>query len=386
LPGGNLVLDVDIVHSEEGLVRLAPEWCSLEGEVPNALPFQSYAWNRAWWKAYANNHKFREDRLNIVVIREAHDLVGIIPLMESTFHILGARIFRYVRPLGASLGEIRTFLALPGFEDVVLSKWLELAVAYSFRPALHEITAQRESLISLGNRTTALRLLRKHEIPFYVIEPGSSWETYRSNRKRNIKQSLRHCYNSIARQGWRAELRVMSDPAQIILNLPDFYAMHSARANARTAVAHPDYFYTQANRGFLEDFICGFPGRTTKPFLFSLLIEGKPVAMRMGLLMDRELFMYCSGFDLKYARYSVMTTLVAEVIKWAISMSIPRINLSIGRDVSKTRWGPSEKIYAQGHFVTNSLVERSQAQLVLAIRAMLPEKQTADLINPSNIA
>jgi CelD/BcsL family acetyltransferase involved in cellulose biosynthesis len=294
--------------------------------------------------------------------------------MICTFGIVGAQIFRYIRPLGASLGEIRTLLALPGHEDAVLSHWLQLAAGRRFGATMYEIIARREHLQALSTTKHDLQLLREREIPIYVIEPGPSWDAYRASRKRNIKESLRHCYNSLARQGWQAELHVVTEPSEVITNLPQFYALHSARANASMNVFHPDYFLASENRDFLEDFIRSFPGKTTQTYLFSLHIEGKPVAMRLGFMMGQELYLYCSGFDLSYARHSVMTTLLAEVIKWAIAQAIPRINLSTGQDVSKTRWGPSEKIYTEGDFVRNGIIERRYAEFMIALNGLISRK------------
>ena len=60
----------------------------------------------------------------------------------------------------------------------------------------------------------------------------------------------------------------------------------------------------------------------------------------MGLVLGRELYLYYSGYDPAWHRFSVMTTLVAEAIKWAIAQRLTLVNLSVGTDVSKTRWRP----------------------------------------------
>jgi CelD/BcsL family acetyltransferase involved in cellulose biosynthesis len=42
-----------------------------------------------------------------------------------------------------------------------------------------------------------------------------------------------------------------------------------------------------------------------------------------------------------------MTTVVAVAIRWAIGERLRTVNLSTGRDVSKTRWGPREVVYRE---------------------------------------
>ena len=74
--------------------------------------------------------------------------------------------------------------------------------------------------------------------------------------------------------------------------------------------------------------------------VFQLVIGGTVVASRIGFVVHDSLYLYYSGFDPEWAGYSVMTTVVAESIKYAISSGLKTVNLSTGTDVSKTRWSP----------------------------------------------
>jgi len=56
------------------------------------------------------------------------------------------------------------------------------------------------------------------------------------------------------------------------------------------------------------------------------------------------LYLYYSGYDPAFGDYSVMTTTVAEAIKYAIEHGFRRVNLSTGSDVSKTRWNPVARV------------------------------------------
>jgi CelD/BcsL family acetyltransferase involved in cellulose biosynthesis len=60
------------------------------------------------------------------------------------------------------------------------------------------------------------------------------------------------------------------------------------------------------------------------------------------------LYLYYTGYDPNWRKYSIMTTVVAESIKWAIENRLKAVNLSMGNDVSKTRWGPKEIVFRQG--------------------------------------
>jgi CelD/BcsL family acetyltransferase involved in cellulose biosynthesis len=73
--------------------------------------------------------------------------------------------------------------------------------------------------------------------------------------------------------------------------------------------------------------------------IFLLKVRGCVVAVRIAFVVGEEIYLYYSGFDPRWARYSVSTTIVAESIKYAIEHRLKSANLSTGTDVSKTRWG-----------------------------------------------
>jgi CelD/BcsL family acetyltransferase involved in cellulose biosynthesis len=57
---------------------LRPEWTDLFRRCGSATPFQSYAWNRAWWNAYG-----RPKRLRVVLVRRGGMLVAAGAFMRA---------------------------------------------------------------------------------------------------------------------------------------------------------------------------------------------------------------------------------------------------------------------------------------------------------------
>lgn len=70
-------------------------------------------------------------------------------------------------------------------------------------------------------------------------------------------------------------------------------------------------------------------------------------------MLGDEIYMYFSGYDLGWSRFSVMTTTLAEAIKWAIDQKLRIFNLSTGNDVSKTRWRPQCIDFLGGYSVAS---------------------------------
>jgi len=108
-----------------------------------------------------------------------------------------------------------------------------------------------------------------------------------------------------------------------------------------SSIEHPNRFAGAGLRQFLHE-ACGELAARDIVRLFQLTIGGRVVASRIGFEIGDSLYLYYSGFDPDWSKYSVMTTTVAEAIKYAIARGLKTVNLSPGNDVSKTRWSPRE--------------------------------------------
>jgi CelD/BcsL family acetyltransferase involved in cellulose biosynthesis len=191
----------------------------------------------------------------------------------------------------------------------------------------------------------------------YVLDLPPTWDLLCGRLRRNIRESIRHCYNSLKRDGIKPEFRIAREPGEVTDALERFFTLHALRAELQGAVAHPNHFAREGARRFLRD-VCGQLARRDMLRVFQLTIHGEVVATRIGFLVGGSLYLYYSGYDPQFAKYSVMTTTVVETIKYAIGQRIASINLSPGRDVSKTRWGPSEIPIKQAIQVSPSLRSR----------------------------
>lgn len=374
-------MKITFARSLEELEALSGPWQELEAQVDHVLPFQTYTWTRLWWQIFRVHNLIRQDELLVTAYWEGDTLVAVVPRMITQYRVAGLKLYHYVRPIGAdpNLTEIRVPLMLPYFQDEVVERWLATVENFRDPRGLHKIIApvqvldavatddfQPSMMDTLMTMTSSLRnlsLLDTRRISNFVLDTADSWELFRKGLKRNIKESLRRCYNSLSREGLKSELQVYSESSDILARLDEFCAMHGERAHQGGTVRHPDYFANSQHRQFLNALAENAQGTGMR--LFCLMINDQAVAMRLGFVVNTELYMYYSGYRQDYAKYSVMTTLVNEMMAWAHAQGLARINLSIGSDVSKTRWGPKEIIYAEQHYV------RDTASAMLVGRFML---------------
>jgi CelD/BcsL family acetyltransferase involved in cellulose biosynthesis len=102
--------------------------------------------------------------------------------------------------------------------------------------------------------------------------------------------------------------------------------------------------------------------------------------MRLGFQMGKTLYLYYSGWDAAYGRYSVMTTLLAETIKDAIARGLTSVNLSTGNDVSKTRWRPQEIRYHSRIEVAPGLAAVARYSAFRAARSVAARRVTREML------
>ena len=171
-----------------------------------------------------------------------------------------------------------------------------------------------------------------------MVALAPTWDAFRGGLKRNIRESLRHCYNSLKRDGLSFELEIAQAPDAVRNALHTFFSLHAMRAGLTRTVTHPDRFPSETSRRFLYE-VCERLAARDAVRVFVLKIRGCVVAVRIAFVVGEHLYLYYSGFDPRWARYSVSTTIVAEAMRYAIDQGLTGVNLSTGTDVSKTRWG-----------------------------------------------
>ena len=337
-------LFIETATQPEAFDRLAAEWDAMPlGSVPRT-PFQSSAWHRLWWKHFGRSGLKVRDELRLYSVRDlSGSLVAVAPMMLT--HRPGNLPIRTreLQFLGAdsNVTEIRGMVCREGWSKDALG-----ALADHFAGQSGWDWVQWRGLpANCPPPAKGFRMTRQLQ-DFYLPLPPT-WDALKAGLPRNLKESLRKCYNSLARDKHEYEVRVISDPAEIGAGFARLLDMHAMRAAVDGSVQHIDAFASPEARAFITEYVAE-TARRGGVRLFALSIAGVPVAMRLGFTYDGELYLYYSGYDPAWGRYSVMTTVVAEAIKWAIDQGYCRVNLSTGSDVSKTRWRPACTDFIEG--------------------------------------
>src|ERR1700722_10373647 len=335
-----LGLTVEVATTADDLLALKPDYERVLRVSQNKLPFALHDWHVAWCNQFLKAGKRVRTQRLFHVMRDAQcRCVGIVPLI-LTRRTIGPIKVDTLDLVGADPGitEIRAPLIEPGFEARVA--WAVQRELATMRSA---DWVQWSGISGAFGEALAVGAELSWEEPLldYVLDLPPTWEMLRATLKRNIHESIRHGYNSLRRDGIEFELRIAKDPAAVNEALESFFALHTQRANLTGTVKHGNVFTTESSRSFLRE-VCGRLSERGMVRLFQLVIHGEVVAARLGFVVQDSLYLYYSGYDLRWADYGVMTTTLVETIKYAIAERLATVNFSTGKDVSKTRWGVRE--------------------------------------------
>jgi CelD/BcsL family acetyltransferase involved in cellulose biosynthesis len=331
-------LEIIEINDLEGIAALAPEYEYLYGVTRNTLPFATQEWHLAWCQHLLTRGGSTTQRPMFCVLRTAAGTCAAIVPLILTCRQLGPLKVAALGLVGAdpALTEIRNPLIAPGFERAVVGAlqarlagtadwdWIQWA---SVSPELAEALAL-EGAPQWYQRLDA-----------YVLDLPRSWAEFRTSLGRNVRESLRHCYNSLRRDGHSFEFVVARAAHEVRPALDRFLELHTMRAHMPWGPRHADRFTGQSLRAFLYD-VCERLAARDALRVFQLRISGQVVAARIGFVVGDGLYLYYSGFDPAWARYSVMTTTVAEALRHAIETGVKSVNLSLTGEQSKLRWHP----------------------------------------------
>lgn len=339
-----MTLKIRKLSVNEAFDGLAAEWRQLDSEISPRTPFTSPLWHSLWWKHFARSGVLTRDEFFLHTVRDADGrLVAVVPLVKIHRPGYGPLRFCKIQFLGAdpSLTEIRGIVCHPSRQREVVEALLN---HFKYEDADWDVFKWSGVRTDVGAQRPLEALQRstiERSLPDYVVPLPGSWQEFHARLSNNTRKSLRKGYEFIDRDGHKLEFRVIDEQAELKKALNRFFALHKARSQADDMAYHRDNFAVKRHREFLADAVQGFAAQGGAR-AFEMYVNGDLAAIRLAFVFDQELYLYFSGFDPEWKKYGVMTTLVVEIIKWAIEQKLGLLNLSTGKDLSKLRWKPEE--------------------------------------------
>jgi CelD/BcsL family acetyltransferase involved in cellulose biosynthesis len=333
-------ISTELIIGTRAFMSLEADWKGLFEASNTQNPFLSWEWIATWAQHFCG------DRLRTVVVRRDRQAIAIAPFHLNRY-LIGPGVYtRALQLLGPKevqhLFEIREMLIHPHHEQQAMAAVFDRALQIPGWDWM-ELSAQGQALAALNR---LLELQESHGFAVHV-EPTaympvlaleSTWDGQRQKLKRNIKESIRHCYNSLRRDNHEPEYVADGGPsaAEAAERLVE---LHHRRSEVTGRRWHRNHFADDSIRAFQLDVLARMHAAGRVRF-GEISVGGQVVAARACMEAHGGLYLYYSGFDPAWWKYSVMTLVVTEAIKDAIARGRSTVNFSPGVDESKSRWGP----------------------------------------------
>jgi len=346
-------LHIEELDGPAALERIASEWEQLDAEVSPRTPFTTPAWAKLWWQHMRQARSTIRHEFFVNVVRDQADrLVAVVPLLithRPAYGPLQLRLLQFFGAADGSLTEHRHIICREDDEPDVIQALAGYLLDRKDRWDVFVWTGIRRDEIVRHRFGSLLKIYQ--EVPEYRVPLPDTWQKFRASLSTNMKEAIRKCYKHLARDGRSFNFRAVTRPEEISASLDQFLALHSQRAQLTGTTKHRDYFAQAPHRAFIFD-VARHLAEHDQLLIFELEIDGNVVASRMAFLLGNELYLYFSGYDLAWRKYSIMTTLMCECFKWAIERQVKVVNLSKGRDRSKLRWRGSEVMFHDALFIS----------------------------------
>ena len=290
--------------------------------------------------------------------------------MVTSRRVLGLPLLRVLQPIGTdpNITEVRSILVAPHDEADAVAAMVEYACEFVNCDEM-VVTGLSAAGQAAAELAALPNVVEATPLSMFVLPLLPTWDELRGALPRNMRESLRKCRNSLSRDGHEPVFKVLEDEHEIVNLLPRFFELHRSRADATETVRHNDVFGHESGRAFAADVLRLF-AQAKRARLFTMEIAGEIVAMRLGFVSHDCLYLYYSGYDVAWGKYSVMTSVTAEAIQYAIAAGLKRVNLSTGADQSKLRWRPEEIVMRAFTFGKSTVRTRFAHQAVEAGRSM----------------
>jgi CelD/BcsL family acetyltransferase involved in cellulose biosynthesis len=329
--GTAAALGAEIVEELDALEPLAAGWDDLA--VRCARPYCLHGWLSAWWRHAAPP----DARLQVVVVTEDHQLIGVAPLF-LTRERLGLRT---LRPMGWPICHDVQPLAASGREPAVAAAVSQALAAGRSPPDLLAFDG-----IDGGSRWPAdladawpggqATLLTRYELPTFSLSlpEGLEYETWFAGKSRSFRKNLGYNRRRFVRRGGRFR---MVTPETLEPDLRAFGRLHRGRWERRGGSG---YLSDRAER------VLAAAGRalvgTGRFRLWSLELDGEVVSSHLALRAGAAYVYWLGGFDERYAVLSPSMLGILALVEDAFACGARGIDFGSGSAEWKVRLADDE--------------------------------------------
>jgi CelD/BcsL family acetyltransferase involved in cellulose biosynthesis len=309
---------------------LLPEWEALFQADPDATPFCSAGWARAWWPHWSGG-----SQPWIVTVRDGDMLVGLAPLVLAR-----RRPFRVLTELGRPPGNYWNAVALPGAR-----KEVSAAVAGAVRERSGEWHALLIGGLPLGSeleaalRTAGLRVRRRRPTPYPGMELPGSFEEYLQSLPRKRRKDLRRHMRRL--EDGRLVLRDVTAPAELRAAIDRWQKIRVRWWESRRKDMDPEHASARF-RDFMGDLVVALvPAGLAQ--VWELEHDGEVVGVEVNLMDARHYYSWMGAYAPEVAHLGLGKLAIGESIRASIEAGRSYYDMMVGDEEYKYWYGATDR-------------------------------------------
>jgi CelD/BcsL family acetyltransferase involved in cellulose biosynthesis len=324
--------DIEVLSDPGALPALRPYWERLTDASQFSNVFSTFEWIWGWWHYIAQGAETHTQRLNILILRHAGEVVGIIPLLVRLVKKSGVVIrkiefigrdslFDYQAPLFANdyTGQAN---AVVDFLVRTRDQWDIIE--------LHNLTPQIATFVLPAfERALPTRVDRGEDCPFFLIE--GPWDTVAQRATKPTRQTLRNQANRLEREGILCRIVERPDAEPGLLDrLTELESRKLVRGKAGDLVLArwPEFF----------SFV--FRELAPKGWIGVALMEKGSVLISYNLFFrcGKSIWDYTKAYDPAFSKFSPGTMLLPAIVDYAHSHAYREYDFLRGGEPYKMKW------------------------------------------------
>lgn len=306
-------IKVKIITEEREFENMHEEWNNL-AERSDGHIFQTFEWNRIWWKHFGTNKQ-----LHLVTMYDDGKLIAIFPLFWDEIHYLGLLRYSCLRFIGSNVhqpfqNELLGLISYTDSLDVLVDRNYEEEVFDQFirhlehikekideivfdvipeRSAIHKylIPKLRESGFSIRKERTDMSLLIKLE---------GSWDNYLKSISKNSRSHARRALKKVNQKSRKIfDIHSVETREAISEKFDQMVQMHQERWNRLGALGT---FWEEKNFRFHKEIALAFYEKGWLQLLYLTSLKGcKILSIDLNYRYKRCLYgVHCALDDQSY--------------------------------------------------------------------------------------
>ncbi len=313
------------------LEQLKEEWEILLEKSATNTPFQTWEWQWLWWQHFGTG-----ELLVLTVRAHGGDLLGIAPLFGDLDEH-GQRCLRFIG--GTEISDYLDFVVRRGEEPRFYRAFVDFLIQHPHLwdvIDLHGIPANSPSLDQLGELLPheAYRQSVAVEDVCPRMELPKGWDEFLAGLGQKNRHEIRRKIKRIKREAGGYQYRV-ANPFSISEDFETFLELHKKSDTQKSVFMGPK------NAAFFREMAASFNQKGWLDLSF-LEANGSSLAGLLNFRYGDTVYVYNSGYDPEYSRWSPGWVLISDSIQDAIEKGMARYDFMNGDESYKYAFGAKD--------------------------------------------